>query len=414
MVKKDNRITMRQNKVNPFSHRVALSEMQDAMNKGFDFIRLDMRRVKNAYPNGMIPLLATIDYYKRQGMKFKIDLPNDIQVRNLFFNTNWAHLLLPDKISEQKTMHYKHLAARRFRTFQEQQDLVNEFMDIVIGNLELNKDIITALEWSINEITDNVLNHSNSEDGGIVQLSSYPQNHRIAFAVADSGRGIKDSLNESYPDINSDILAIGEAVKSGVTRNNDIGQGNGLAGTLRIAEQTGGSFSVLSGKGRLSYYEGKSNRNSYKDLPYYGTVVSADFVDNSDSFSIESALEFDGVAGGTANIIELNYLSEDSKSFKFTMKDESTGFGNRPVGRMIKHKINNILQTEETIPVIVDWEGIPIISSSFADEFMGKLFLELGPMVFSARIRNIGMEPIIHGLLDKAISQRLTQANDEI
>ena len=413
MNNREYKVNLRQNKVNPYSHRAAMAQFADAYKKGFTKVRLSFKRVLFAYPNGMIPLIASIDYYKRLGMEFKIDLPVDPQIRNLFFSTNWAHLLLPDTFEEQKTMYYKHLAARRFRTFQEQQDTVNEFMHIVIGNLDLNKDVISALEWSINEITDNVLNHSDSEDGGIVQLSTYPQNHRISFAVADSGRGIKESLNESYPNLHSDILAIGEAVKSGVTRNNDVGQGNGLAGTLRIAEQTGGSFSVLSGKGRMSYYEGKSDRNSYKDLIYNGTVVSADFFDNSESFSLQSALEFDGVFGAKTNIIEMNYLSNDCNSFKFIMKDESTGFGNRPVGRMIKRKVSNILQSEEGIPIVVDWEGVPIISSSFADEFMGKLFLELGPMVFSARVRNIGMEPLIHGLLDKAISQRLTQANDD-
>ena len=44
---------------------------------------------------------------------------------------------------------------------------------------------------------------------------------------------------------------------------------------------------------------------------------------------------------------------------------------------------------------------------------MGKLFLKQGAMAFSARIRNTGMEEIIRSLLDKAVSQRLTQAKDE-
>jgi hypothetical protein len=96
------------------------------------------------------------------------------------------------------------------------------------------------------------------------------------------------------------------------------------------------------------------------------------------------------------------------------MKNESNGFGNRVVGRLLRRKLHNIINSEKEIPIVVDWSGIPIISSSFADEFIGKLFLELGPIAFSSKIRNIGMEPIIHGLLDKAISQRLTQANDDL
>lgn len=73
-----------------------------------------------------------------------------------------------------------------------------------------------------------------------------------------------------------------------------------------------------------------------------------------------------------------------------------------------------MINSEKEIPIVIDWSDIPIISSSFADEFIGKLFLELGLIAVSSKTRNIGMEPIIHGLLDKAISQRLTQANDDL
>lgn len=414
MISHEYKFSIPQRKVNLYAHRVFLSQVEKATKLGYKTIRVDFSRVLLAYPNGMIPIIATIDYYKRLGVNFIIILPNDEKVKDLFFSTNWAHLLIPEKFDNQNTKYHKHLAARRFRTFQEQQDIVNEFMDIVLSNLIIKPDIISALEWSINEITDNVLNHSKSEDGGIVQVSTYPQSHRISFAVADSGIGIKESLSEAYPDLKSDIIALGEAIKSGVTRNNNFGQGNGLAGTLRIAEQTGGSFTLISGKGKLNYYEGRADRNSYNDHNFKGTLVSADIMDINEQFSIDEALEFKGVRSKQTNIIELNYLTEDCNTFKFIMKAESNGFGNRPVGKMLKRKVMNILETDLKIPIIIDWAGIPIISSSFADEFMGKLFLDLGAMIFAARIRNVGMEPIIHGLLDKAISQRLTQASDEI
>ena len=72
----------------------------------------------------------------------------------------------------------------------------------------------------------------------------------------------------------------------------------------------------------------------------------------------------------------------------------------------------NLLNAEPSYPLIIDWSGVPIISSSFADEVIGKLFIKLGALTFSARIRNIGMEEIIRSLLDKAVSQRLTQSKD--
>jgi len=56
------------------------------------------------------------------------------------------------------------------------------------------------------------------------------------------------------PDEAADMVDMGEAIKAGVTRNKQAGQGNGLAGTLSIATGSGGSFSIISGRGRLNVF----------------------------------------------------------------------------------------------------------------------------------------------------------------
>lgn len=95
------------------------------------------------------------------------------------------------------------------------------------------------------------------------------------------------------------------------------------------------------------------------------------------------------------------------------MKSETTGFGSRKSGFQIRTKVKNLINAKKGYPLIIDWEGVPVISSSFADEMIGKLFLEMGAMSFSSIIRNVNMEQLITNLLDKAVSQRLTQALDE-
>ena len=112
-------------------------------------------------------------------------------------------------------------------------------------------------------------------------------------------------------------------------------------------------------------------------------------------------------------MIEVRYEMEDKDCLILKMKDETTGFGTRYSGSQIRTKIINLMNAEPTYPLIIDWEGIPVIASSFADEALGKLFLQLGAMTFSSKIRNINIESLVKGLLDKAIAQRLTQAIDE-
>jgi hypothetical protein len=50
------------------------------------------------------------------------------------------------------------------------------------------------------------------------------------------------------------------------------------------------------------------------------------------------------------------------------------------------------------------------VSSSFADETIGKLYADLGPLAFGSRIHNINMERLIWSLVERAMVQRMAQS----
>lgn len=177
---------------------------------------------------------------------------------------------------------------------------------------------------------------------------------------------------------------------------------------------TGGSFDITSGAGRLVSTLDDSKRNDrYNDQSYQGTIVCGQ-IKMSKDFSIINALDFGGATPYVAvNIIDLQYEKTDQDCLLMVMKDETTGYGTRRAGKQLRTKVMNFIIQKPDYPIIIDWSGIPVISSSFADEFIGKTFLELGAITFSAKIRNRGMEELIKSLLDKAISQRLTQTKDD-
>jgi anti-anti-sigma regulatory factor/anti-sigma regulatory factor (Ser/Thr protein kinase) len=388
------------------------SALERYINSGNSKLTLDFSIVTHAYPNDMIAIISSIESLKALGHRIAVRLPIQFDTRKLFRSVNWAHLLSPTDYPASESIHERHLVARQFQDSTEQTDAVNDFMDVVLRNMEVPKDILSGLEWSINEITDNVLNHSNSKVGGFVQASTYPQEGIIAFAVADSGRGILHSLREGIPSLRTDLEAIGEAIKSGVTRNKEFGQGNGLAGSLKITTMSGGSFEVVSGKGRMYTDSGQTIKHTRR-YRYDGTVISGSIAMDK-SFSISQALDFGQSHPYVAlNIIDLQYEMHDQDCLLLEMRLETTGFGSRRSGKQMHTKVMNFVESKPAYPIVIDWSGVPVISSSFADEFMGKLFLSLGAMAFSSKIRNRSMESLISGLLDKAISQRLTQALDE-
>lgn len=412
LTKKNKSITFTE-KINSISILHFISAVKYALKLGYNRLTIDFTKVQKVFPNGMLPIICTIDELRNSGIQIYVKLPKHNETRRMFRSVNWAHFLSPEQYDKSESHYDRHLVTRRFETAEEQKSVVDDFMDVVLRNLQVPKDILSGLEWSINEITDNVLNHSNSKHGGIIQASTQTKEKRVVFAVADSGRGILKSMQEGFPDLRTDLDAIGEAIKSGVTRNPKFGQGNGLAGTLRVTTQTKGSIEILSGLGRLKVTELETTRRK-NSLSYNGTLVSGE-INLIEEFSIAKALDFDGSGQNyiPSNIIDYKYEDEEADILKLIMKNETTGFGSRKSGLQIRTKIKNLIDARKGYPLIINWEGVPVISSSFADEMIGKLFLEMGAMSFSSIIRNINMEPLITNLLDKAVSQRLTQALDD-
>ena len=406
-------------RVNSYAHRQFMFCLHECHKLGYQDIDLYFSECEAAFPSGMIPLLPHVDVLRREGVDFSLTLPNIEGLARLFANANWAHFVEPETYPMSDTVHDRHLAAQRFTDSTQQERLVNEFMDVVMRNMTLERDVIAGLEWSINEITDNVLNHSECEEGGIVQVSTFRDAQKVAFGVADSGRGILASLREGHPGLRTDAQAIGEAMKAGVTRNPDAGQGNGIAGALRIATMSGGAFEITSGLAQIVVRTGQrdDNSDSQSDAQVYerrerqrfwGTVVYAE-IGLVGSFHLSEALGFSGEPYQPVDIIELQYETESGDAVVLRLREESTGFGSRLAGRQLRTKCLNLLNAEPTKPLLLDWTAIPLVSSSFADELIGKLFASLGPLAFSARVRNIGMESIVRGLVDKAIMQRVAQ-----
>jgi len=324
-------------------------------------------------------------------------------------NSNWAHLLEPEAHDVSDTVHERHLATHRFDTGSAQQKVVNALMDVAMRTMTLRRDVLAGLEWSINEITDNVLNHSECPTGGLIQLTTFRESQKVAFAVGDSGRGILSSLREGYPMLRTDAQAIGEAVKAGVTRSPEAGQGNGLAGTLRIASMASGSFAVTLGCAQLSVFSGQSQHYERGDSQHFhGTLVSAE-IGAQANFRLAEALGFSGSPRQPVDLIELHYETSAGDALLLRLEHETTGFGSRASGRQIRTKCHNLLAAEPSKPLIIDWNGIPLVSSSFADELIGKLFVELGPTGFSSRVRDVGMEATVRVLVDRAIMQRVAQ-----
>lgn len=274
---------------------------------------------------------------------FDPDNPNTLEVTA---NDNWVfvHPLVVSMVaalglkvgkgnvsfqkSEAKTMHYfermglfdiigvdsgiaieEHEESGRFipvtqiRTSEEQ----SKFISDVIPLLHLKKQYqVQTIVYVLGELVRNVLEHSESEHGALVCAQYYKDSNCIRIGIADTGIGIKASINASWAAkdyLEAIQLALfpgitGTTKKMGGTVQN---AGAGLFFIKSIAKTNRDYFMIYSGDSMYKLHKAPHRKRlklnadpfddkhaSASDLPFWrGTVVGIDItLDQTQEFDI--------------------------------------------------------------------------------------------------------------------------------
>jgi STAS-like domain of unknown function (DUF4325) len=144
-----------------------------------------------------------------------------------------------------------------------------------------------------------------------------------------------------------------------------------------------------------------------------GTMVVCG-IDYARPLLLEEALDIKTVRFSPVDMIEVKYETMDDGNINFVVKDEASSFGSRISGTPVRNKLRNLISFLEGNKVIVDFADVHLVSSSFAGEVFGKLFVELGPLGFSSSLEMRNIDPIIKLLIDKAIVQRMGSSRSEV
>lgn len=155
---------------------------------GYQDVILDMAGCSAAFQNAMLSVCAQVLAYRAQGISFELLPPENPELRNLFRNTNWGYFLDPQRFLQSTFRGHTRVPATQYRSPEEQFEAVNRIVNVMLGAVpELQRSDFAAFEWAVNEITDNVLVHSNSTVGGLVQVSTFLKfRKRVQFVVADA------------------------------------------------------------------------------------------------------------------------------------------------------------------------------------------------------------------------------------
>ncbi|GHD57956.1 STAS-like domain-containing protein [Jeongeupia chitinilytica] len=389
-----------------------LSELSAAIysaidGRGYQDITIDFERCVKAEPEFMLALCAISRHRRGNGIDINIKLPKNEKMRRLFVNTNWAHHISPDMYPYREFFGYAQVPATYFSDSEGQYEAVSKIVDVILTHVDgISKNDFAAFEWAANEMTDNVLVHSNMHCG-FVQVSKFRKDKKkISLIVCDVGIGIPDSLRSGVLSRRnlSDENALAESIKEGITRDKNVGQGNGLFGSHQICTKSGGMLKITSGYATL-YAHGEEVEVRTNKAPFNGTLIVSE-IDFSTIGLLENALKFDGKVHEALSRIESMYEDYQQDILRVKILGCATSFGSRASGFPVRSKIKNLMDMSPGCGVEIDFSGVPLMTSSFADEVVGKLLVDIGGDDFFKKIRITGLDDLNKKIVNRSLAQR--------
>ncbi|WP_302803678.1 STAS-like domain-containing protein [Alistipes ihumii] len=368
--------------------------------KGYQSFMLQFKNCRSRYPNVVVPIVGIIDTLHEQGCDFEI---SGLSPKSVVEN-----MLSPLEITDSNLSNYPVFNCVWKFSSKPLHKLQKKIITELSKEEHFGKDVIETLDYVLGEVMDNVLVHSKNEFGYFMG-QIHKSRHYVAFTIFDTGQGIYESFKGSDHRPISEIDAITLALREGVTSG--AGKGNGLFGLHSVVKLANGIMNVTSGRASYQYQNGAElylENKQYLSPNQRSTTI--DFqLDYTLKHSLNDALVFNGVKVELVNL-RLEEMSNDYDVYTYKIDEESEGTGTRPAARKVFNDIMNILEKKPQ-KIIIDFFGTNVISSSYADELIARLFVTLGLFQFMELITLKNLDYSKQIIIQKAIYQRVQDVN---
>lgn len=344
------------------------------------------------------PLAGIIDYHRNNGVKIRVNCPRHSYASHV-------GLYNPIVIEELTSEIQPFDKVFSFSSEDGVYKIVSMYSLALRQGDELENGVIQSLEWCMNEAIDNVLQHSMSKKG-FVMAQQHKQNKVFSFCVFDSGVGIYNSLRNSKHSPPSPLAAIQLAMKERITRDERIGQGNGLWGLSQIIKETNGRLLISSGGAQYSYLKGRESTVASGDFNLgkeHGTTMIDFQLDYSSPIDVAGALN-----GYTPIDCWAEQHENDKGEIEINVAKEATGTGTRKSAEKLRNIVVNFLNEHYSI-INLDFREVSMLSSSFADELIGKLIALLGFSQFMQFIIISNLNEFNAAIVNRSVGQRMAQ-----
>lgn len=222
---------------------------------------IDFDNCEFIYPDYALLFICTIKYLERIGCKVvgQILINRESKTAKYLAEMNFFETLKVEFPFHADNIDDKSSVQIQKYTSENQIEVLHSILKVLREKSSMNDNVYASLDYCLNEVLDNVLNHSEENEGWVV-AQYYENLNSIRLIVADYGIGIHKSLNSRYNFSEEESLL--KCIEEGVT--NGKGQGHGLFATSTFVKLNKGFLSICSGNKKLNITENKLTVKSIK------------------------------------------------------------------------------------------------------------------------------------------------------
>lgn len=350
------------------------------------------------FPNIITPLAAAIDFLKSNGKSIYIDDSVDPSITR-------TRLKSPADINnETDKKGSPHNKIWKVSSPEDVYKLVTHIIEFLLRKMPWEEGTLHSVEWSLYEMLDNIFHHANARCGFL--MFQIQTGNRLIYCLADQGRGIYSSLAGTAYASQNPADAITLAIQKGVTRNSVTNMGNGLWGSSEIVKNNGGEFRIFSGGAAIYFNPQTDLVQKFPNIKVLSNENPGTTIDVQVKSSI--GVDIKNMFEGTRKPVNLRIeqMEDDDDAIVIKMDKLIQGAGTRKSGIEARTYISNTL-TESNKQVKLDFSDVAIISSSFADECISKLYLQLKEKSQQALLVISNANPTIETILKNVTEQRI-------
>ena len=373
--------------------------VKEVLRRGYSEIVIRSDAI-SVFPNACVPIAGIIDYYTQNGVNFVHDINPDSYLYKCGF-------MAPFKKSRKELQGEQFPFDKIFYYEDSGQvaDITQAYIDAISHQSLCETGVLNGLTWCINEVMDNVLVHSECSHG-LVMAQYHSTSKHIVFCIYDSGIGVYNTMKDTAHNPASEIDALSLAIQEGV--GDGKGQGNGLFGLYQIVHDNKGSLTITSGASSLMLQQ-NGELQKFEHVPfidYRHRATTVDFqLDLNKPIDIKQL--FSTIGGFDCFDIRIDNMLNDADYLVYDVFQNGKGTATRDAGAYIRLDVENILRRNQ-YGVILDFSNTKTVSSSFIDELVSKMVLDLGFVTFNNAIRLVNMNPEISFLCERALYMRIS------